>query len=111
MAEGNITVEVSTQDAQKRLLHLHRENARLRRRIMADAVVSDVAAETVAKLAQSLAEAKAEAERLRAALAAVLAWGTDENYERAKVACDTARALLGPNAKLTCPTGRKVDHE
>lgn len=42
-------------------------------------------------------------ERLREALQAVLAWGTDENYERAKAACDTARALLGPNASLSRP--------
>ena len=39
-------------------------------------------------------------ERLREALGEVLAWGTDENYQRAKVACDTARSLLGPNAEL-----------
>lgn len=100
MADGNITAEVSTKDAQKHLLCMHRENARLRRRIMADAVASDATAENVVKLAQSLAEAKAEAERLRAALEAVLAWGTDETYERAKAACDTARALLGPNAQV-----------
>ena len=67
MADGNITVEVSTKDAQKCLLYLYRENARLRRRIMADAVVADTAAANVAKLAQSLAEAKAEVEQWRRA--------------------------------------------
>ena len=33
-------------------------------------------------------------ERLREALQAVLAWGTDENYERARAACSRAREML-----------------
>lgn len=33
-------------------------------------------------------------ERLREALRAVLAWGTDENYERARAACSRARDML-----------------
>ena len=75
MADANITVEVSTRDAQKRLLYLHRENARLRRRIMADAVTSDAAAANVAKLAQALAESKAEVEQWRrAAERCITAW-------------------------------------
>ncbi|HMR10191.1 MAG TPA: hypothetical protein PKA88_30655, partial [Polyangiaceae bacterium] len=77
MADGHVTVEVSTRDAQKRLLYLHRENARLRRRIMADAATSDAAASSVANLAQSLAEARAEIDRLRAALAELLACHTE----------------------------------
>lgn len=73
VADANIVVEVSTQDAQKRLLYLHRENARLRRRIMNDAVTSDEAASSVANLAQSLADARAEIDLLRAALAKIAA--------------------------------------
>lgn len=94
MADGNITVEVSTRDAQKRLLHLHRENARLRRRIMADAVTSDAAAASVTKLAQSVADAKAEIDRLRAALVKI----------EAGLCIDprtVARDALGPNAEVT----------
>ena len=117
MADGNITVEVSTQDAQKRLLHLHRENARLRRRIMADAATSDAAASSVANLAQSLAEARAEIDRLRAALAELLACHTESagwsmsmltdraefdamlarSQERYEAAIGAAREALGPN--------------
>ena len=48
-------------------------------------------------LTKGRARMREDNERLREALQAVLAWGTDENYERAKAACDTARALLGPN--------------
>jgi hypothetical protein len=106
MADGDITVEVSTQAAQKRLLHLHRENARLRRRIMADAVVSDAAAANVAKLAQSLAEAKAEVEQWRrAAQRCVIAWTVvrggvwDPNGLMEHV--DALRKVLGPNARLS----------
>ena len=91
MADGNITVEVSTQDAQKRLLYLHRENARLRRRIMTDAVTSDEAASSVANLAQSLADARAEIDLLRAALAKI-AGGMCIDPRM------VAREALGPNA-------------
>lgn len=45
-------------------MSLHRENARLRRRIMANAEESDAAASGVAKMAEALAEARAEIERL-----------------------------------------------
>lgn len=64
---------MSTQDAQKRLLYLHRENARLRRRIMAAAVTSDEAASSVANLAQSLADARAEVDRLHGAVCQAVA--------------------------------------
>ena len=94
MADGNITVEVSTQDDQMRLLHLHRENARLRRRIMADAVTSDAAAATVANLAQSLADARAEIDRLRAVL------GKIEAGEYLHLPT-MVRDALGPNVKVT----------
>ena len=103
MADGNITVEVSTRDAQKRLLYLHRENARLRRRIMADAVVSAAAAANVAKLAQSLAEAKAEIELWRrTAQRCVTAWtvvrgGVWDPNGLMDEHVDALRKALGPN--------------
>lgn len=90
MADG--TVEISTRDAQKRLLYLHRENARLRRRIMNDAVTSDEAASSVANLAQSLADARAEIDLLRAALAKIASGMCIEP-------CTVAREALGPNVK------------
>lgn len=92
MADG--TVEMSTRDAQKRLLYLHRENARLRRRIMKDAVTSDEAASSVANLAQSLADARAEIDLLRAALANIASGMCIEP-------CTVAREALGPNARLS----------
>ena len=42
-----------------KVMSLHRENARLRRRIMANAKKSDAAASGVAKMAEALAEARA----------------------------------------------------
>lgn len=45
-------------------MSLQRENAKLRRRIMANAAESDAAASGVAKMAEAMAEAKAEIERL-----------------------------------------------
>ncbi len=50
----------------QRLLYLQRENARLRRRIMADSAASTASANSIAKLAQALVEARAEIERLQA---------------------------------------------
>jgi FtsZ-binding cell division protein ZapB len=108
MADGSITVEVSTQAAQAELERLRAENAALkhdlqyarggltkgRTRMREDNDRLAREAHTWSKAAETYA---VDAERLRAALGEVLAWGTDENYERAKVACDTARALLGPN--------------
>lgn len=94
MADG--TVEMSTRDAQKRLLYLHRENARLRRRIMNDAVTSDEAASSVANLAQSLADARAEIDLLRAALANIASGMCIEP-------CTVAREALGPNEKGNRP--------
>ena len=96
MADGNIAVEASTRDAQKRLLYLHRENARLRRRIMTDAVASDEAASSVANLAQSLANARAEIDRLRAALSKIAAGMCIEP-------CTVAREALGPNGPVQGP--------
>jgi len=109
MADGDIMVKVSAQAAQKRLLHLHRENARLRRRIMADAVVSDAAAANVAKLAQSLAEAKAEVEQWRrAAQRCVIAWtvvrgGVWDPNGLMDEHVDALRKALGPNPRISCP--------
>lgn len=100
MADGSITVEVSTQDAQKRLLHLHRENARLRRRIMTDAVASDEAASSVANLAQSLADARAEIDLLRAALAKIAAGMCIDPRM-------VAREALGPNDEVEPPRAAK----
>ena len=63
-------------------------------------------------LLEGIKRDEATINRLREALQAVLAWGTDETYERAKAACDTARALLGPNARLTAPdTAQRTDDE
>ena len=109
MADGNITVEVSTKDAQTRLLYLHRENARLRRRIMADAVASDAAAANVAKLAQSLAEAKTEVELWRrTAQRCVTAWtvvrgGVWDPNGLMDEHVDALRKALGPNDRLSRP--------
>jgi len=93
MADGNITVEVSTKAAQAEIERLRAENAALKRdlRYARDG------------LTKGRTRMREDNERLREALQAVLAWGTDENYERAKAACDTARALLGPNASLSRP--------
>ena len=99
VADANIVVEVSTQDAQKRLLYLHRENARLRRRIMNDAVTSDEAASSVANLAQSLADARAEIDLLRAALAKIAAGMCIDP-------CTVAREALGPN-----DAGNRLAHQ
>lgn len=52
-------------------MSLHRENARLRRRIMANATESDAAASGVAKVAEALAEARSELERHKPLLQAV----------------------------------------
>ena len=52
-------------------MSLHREIARLRRRIMANATESDAAASGVAKMAEALAEARSELERLQAENAAL----------------------------------------
>ena len=102
MADGNITVEVSTQAAQAELDRLRAENAALKRDLQ-------YARDGLTKGRTRMRE---DNERLREALQAVLAWGTDETYERAKAACDTARALLGPNARLTAPdTAQRTDDE
>ena len=92
-------------DDQKRLLYLHRENARLRRRIVAGAVVSDAAAASVVKLAQSLAEAKAEVEQWRrAAQRCVTAWtvvrgGVWDPNGLMDEHVDALRKALGPRAQ------------
>lgn len=112
---------MSTRDAQKRLLYLHRENARLRRRIMTDAVTSDEAASSVANLAQSLADARAEIDRLNNVLAnyrashdALRDWAQEcrdqvlyllaqQDNELGRVADglgQSSAGLLGPNAEL-----------
>ena len=93
MADGNITVEVTTQAAQAELERLRAENAALKLDLQ-------YARDGLTKGRSRMRE---DNERLREALGEVLAWGTDENYERAKVACNTARALLGPNAEVTGP--------
>ena len=95
MADGNITVEVNTKAAQAELERLRAENAALKHDLQ---YARD-------GLIRGRTRMREDNERLRAALEAVLAWGTDETYERAKAACDTARALLGPNAEFTGPKG------
>ena len=52
-------------------MSLHRENARLRRRIMANATESDAAASSIAKISEALAEASFELKRLHAENAAL----------------------------------------
>lgn len=107
MADGNITMNVSTQDAQKRLLYLHRENARLRRRVMADSVEANEAAATVAKLAQSLAEAQAELKQWRrSAQRCVTAWtvvrgGVWDPNGLMDEHMAALRKALGPKAEIT----------
>ena len=76
---------------------LRAENARLRRRIMTDAVTSDEAASSVANLAQSLADARAEIDLLRAALAKIAAGMCIEP-------CTVAREASGPKVRAETPT-------
>ena len=84
MADGSITVEVSTQAAQAELERLRAENAALKRDLQ-------YARDGLTKGRTRMRE---DNERLREALQAVLAWGTDESYERARAACSRAREML-----------------
>lgn len=84
MAEGNIQVQVSTRAAQAELEQLRAENAALKRDLQ-------YARDGLTKGRTRMRE---DNERLREALQAVLAWGTDENYARARAACSRAREML-----------------
>ena len=102
-------------------MSLHRENARLRRRIMANATESDAAASCVANMAEALAESRAEIKRLRVTLDACMAsrdalrdWAQEcrnqvlyllaqQDTELGRVADGLGQAsvdLLGPNVAV-----------
>ena len=87
---------------QREIQSLRLANARLRRRVMRDAVTSDAAASGVANLAQSLADARAEIDLLRAALAKIAAGMCIEP-------CTVAREALGPNVEVTGKPPRGAD--
>ncbi len=88
-------------------MSLQRENARLRRRIMANAKESDSAASGVANLAEALAEAKAEIEQWRrTAERCVTAWtvvrgGVWDPNGLMDEHVDALRKALGPNAEVS----------
>ena len=133
MADGNITVEVSTQAAQAKLERLRAENAALKRdlqyardgltkgrtrmredneRLAREAYTCSKAAETYAADAERLREAlrqlvDVEDMRLRLRQLHEMGHGTDyTDYHRLlPLAWAAAREALGPNAKLSGPNG------
>jgi hypothetical protein len=110
MADGNITVEVSTQAAQAELERLRAENAALKREAHAWSKAAETYAASEAKLADALTELVAlEDMRVRLRQLHEMGHGTDyyDYHRRLPLAWDAARKILGPNARLTCPQGRE----
>ena len=112
MADGKITVEVSTQAAQAELERLRAENAALKREAHTWSKAAETYAASEAKLADALTELVAlEDMRLRLRELHEMGHGTDyyDYHRRLPLAWDAARAALGPNARGNAPDTARTD--